>query len=268
MRFFILEDAMALKENYPSAVPKKLAKILAGIPKAVLAFSGGVDSSYLLYAAKKCGIDVSACYVKSQFQPQFELDDARKLADELGIQMVEISLDVLKDTTIASNPVDRCYHCKRLIFENIIKQFVLDGYNTLMDGSNASDDATNRPGMRALKELVVRSPLREAGITKEEVRRYSREAALFTWNKDAYACLATRVPYGETISSAVLRKIENAETMLIQMGFTDLRVRVFGSAAKLQLPAPQISQAAMQHAELVKALSPWFSDVMLDLKPR
>jgi uncharacterized protein len=257
---------MNVKSQAP--VPPALGGALKTIPKAAIAFSGGVDSSYLLYAAKACGVDVHAYYVNAQFQPQFELDDARRLASELGATMTVIPVDVLANEAVRGNPADRCYHCKRVIFETILVKAAADGYTALMDGSNASDDAGDRPGMRALAELEVLSPLRDAGLTKQQVRDYSKEAGLFTWDKPAYACLATRVPTGTTLTADMLEKIEKAEDTLAQMGFTDFRARVMGDVAKLQLPAPQIPLAAQRHAELVKALFPWFSDVLLDLKPR
>ncbi|NLZ71655.1 MAG: ATP-dependent sacrificial sulfur transferase LarE [Clostridiaceae bacterium] len=250
------------------AVPNALKNYLKNIPKAALAFSGGVDSSYLLYAAKACGVDVHAYYVHAQFQPEFELNDAKRLVKELEANMTVLPVDVLANEMVKNNPTDRCYYCKRLIFKTILNQAITDGYTVLMDGSNASDDTNDRPGMRALVELQVLSPLREAGMTKQQVRDYSKKAELFTWDKPAYACLATRIPTGTPISNELLEKIEKAENVLSQMGFTDFRARVLGDIAKLQLPAQQIPIAAQKHTELVEALSPWFNDVLLDLKPR
>ncbi len=250
------------------AVPNALKNYLKDIPKAALAFSGGVDSSYLLYATKACGVDVHAYYVNAQFQPEFELNDAKRLVKELDANMTVLPVDVLANEIVKNNPADRCYYCKRLIFQTILNQAIADGYTVLMDGSNASDDTNDRPGMRALVELQVLSPLREAGLTKQQVRDYSKKAGLFTWDKPAYACLATRIPTGTAISNELLEKIEKAETVRSQMGFTDFRARILGDTAKLQLPAQQIPIAAQKHTELVEALSPWFNDVLLDLKPR
>ena len=182
--------------------------------KAAIAFSGGVDSAYLLYAALQSGADVRAYYVKSAFQPQFELDDARRLAETLSADMRVLDVDILADETVAANPPDRCYHCKRRIFSAIASAAAADGYTLLLDGTNASDDAGDRPGMRALRELSVRSPLRECGLTKPEIRRLSREAGLFTWDKPAYACLATRVPAGERLTAEKLENTERAEDFL------------------------------------------------------
>lgn len=257
-----------MEQKEIAAVPQTLRRYLQAVPRAAIAFSGGVDSSYLLYALKACGVPVNVYYVNAQFQPQFELEDAERLARELSADMTVIPLDVLADETVRANPADRCYHCKRVIFTRILERAAADGHTVLMDGNNASDDAGDRPGMRAAAELKVLSPLREAGLTKDRIRELSREAGLFTWDKPAYACLATRVPTGTALNADILGKIEKAEDVLFRMGFTDFRVRVLGEAAKLQLPAGQIPLAAQKHMELEKSLSQWFSDVLLDLKPR
>lgn len=237
-------------------------------PKVALGFSGGVDSAYLLYAATACKAQVKPYFVKTQFQPAFELEDARRLCDQLGVELTVLELDVLTVPHVAENGPDRCYHCKRALFGRLREQALADGYTVLIDGTNASDDAGDRPGMRALGELSVRSPLRECGITKAEVRRFSKEAGLFTWNKPAYACLATRVPTGETIREEILQKVEGAEDALFRLGFSDLRVRVFHGAARLQLPGDQFAKAVECRKELLTTLVPWFDTVLLDLKER
>ena len=186
----------------------ELERFFAENPCAAVAFSGGADSAYLLYAAVKAGANVKAYYVKTAFQPQFELEDAKKLAGELGTPMQVLPLDILCDQAVTANPPDRCYHCKKRIFSAIRAAAAQDGFSVLLDGTNASDDAGDRPGIRALKELSVRSPLREAGLTKAEIRRLSKEAGLFTHDKPAYACLATRIPTGETITAEKLRRTE------------------------------------------------------------
>ena len=236
--------------------------------KAAIAFSGGVDSAYLLYAALQSGADVRAYYVKSAFQPQFELDDARRLAEALSADMRVLDVDILADETVAANPPDRCYHCKRRIFSAIASAAAADGYTLLLDGTNASDDAGDRPGMRALRELSVRSPLRECGLTKPEIRRLSREAGLFTWDKPAYACLATRVPAGERLTAEKLENTERAEDFLFSLGFTDFRVRLFNGAARLQLPAEQLPRLLERRAEILSELKKTYSAVVLDLEVR
>lgn len=237
-------------------------------PKVALGFSGGVDSAYLLYAALDHGAQVRPYFIKTAFQPQFELEDARRLCAQLGVELTVLELDVLQIPGVVENPPDRCYHCKRALFGRLRQQAQADGYTVLIDGTNASDDAGDRPGMRALGELSVRSPLRECGITKAQVRALSKEAGLFTWDKPAYACLATRVPTGEAVTPETLRKVEAAEEALFSLGYSDLRVRVFHGAARLQLPGQQLEQAAKEREAILQALVPWFDTVLLDLKER
>ena len=237
-------------------------------PKVALGFSSGVDSAYLLYAALDHGAQVRPYFIKTAFQPQFELEDARRLCAQLGVELTVLELDVLQIPGVAENPPDRCYHCKRALFGRLRQQAQADGYTVLIDGTNASDDAGDRPGMRALGELSVRSPLRECGITKAQVRALSKEAGLFTWDKPAYACLATRVPAGETITADLLARVEGAEDALFRLGYTDFRVRVFHSAARLQLPRGQMERAVREAENIQAALKPYFAPVLLDLEGR
>lgn len=245
-----------------------LSEFFKKTPYAALAFSGGVDSAYLFYAAIQSGAQVRAYYVKSAFQPQFELEDARRLAKHLRADLQIIEADVLGCSEIAENPLDRCYHCKKIIFTAIAGQAAKDGYCTLLDGTNASDDAVDRPGMRALRELSVLSPLRECELTKDEIRRLSKEAGLFTWNKPAYACLATRIPSGEPITAKKLRRTERAEDFLFSLGFTDFRVRSVGDTAKLQIPALQMENVLANRRGIVQELKKLYSSVQLDLEAR
>lgn len=237
-------------------------------PKVALAFSGGVDSAYLLYAALQSGAQVRAYYVKSAFQPQFELDDARRLAEQCHADLCVLELDVLADSQVTANPANRCYYCKKRIFTAIQEAARRDGFSVLLDGTNASDDAADRPGMRALTELDVRSPLRECGLTKEEIRRLSKEAGLFTWNKPAYACLATRIPSGTVITAGGLWTTETAENFLFSLGFTDFRIRMTGKTAKIQLPENQLERAIAQRKEIVGELKKYYDAVVLDLEVR
>ena len=237
-------------------------------PRCALGFSGGVDSAYLLYAGVKAGADIRPYFIKTAFQPAFELADARKLAAGLGAEVTVLELDALADPRVAANPADRCYFCKQNLFRTLKERAIADGYPVLLDGTNASDEAGDRPGMRALAELSVRSPLRECGLTKAEIRARSREAGLFTWDKPAYACLATRVPAGEAITADLLARVEGAEDALFRLGYTDFRVRVFHSAARLQLPRGQMERAVREAEELRQALKPYFTPILLDLEGR
>lgn len=237
-------------------------------PKTAIAFSGGVDSAYLLYAAHKAGADICAYYVKTAFQPQFELDDALRLSEELHIPMKVLHTDVLAQERIAENPCDRCYYCKKMIFAAIQKAAGEDGFTVLMDGTNASDDKNDRPGMRATQELSVKSPLRECGLTKDMVRKFSKETGLFTWDKPAYACLATRIPTGEIITEEKLKVTEAAEDYLFSLGFTDFRVRMTEGAAKLQVRKEQLEKLVESRTQIVTELKKYYTSVLLDLETR
>ena len=246
----------------------KINEFFENNPKVAVAFSGGVDSAYLLYAAKQYAKEVQAYYVSSAFQPQFELEDAARLAKELDVPMRVLPVDVLSSDIIAANPADRCYHCKKMIFEAIRKAAGEDGLYVLLDGTNASDDEGDRPGMRAIRELSVFSPLRDCGLTKEEIRLRSKEAGLFTWDKPAYACLATRIPTGEPITEEKLKVTEAAENFLFSLGLTNFRVRRMGDAARLQVTAAQIGKV-MENRELITTvLKRFYSPVLLDLEAR
>ena len=233
-------------------------------PKAALAFSGGVDSAYLLYAAKDAGADVKAYYVKTDFQPEFELEDARRLAEELGADMEIIYLDVLADPMVEANPADRCYHCKKHIFRAIIDHAQKDGYDLVMDGTNASDDPGDRPGVRALREYGVRSPLRDCGLTKADIRVLSREAGLFTWDKPAYACLATRIQTDQKIIYKTLKAVETCEGMMADLGFRDFRVRVRGEKALVQIREKDRELFDKEEEYIMDNLSVYFARAELD----
>ena len=237
-------------------------------PKAALGFSGGVDSSYLLYAGVQAGADIHPYYIKTAFQPQFELDDAERLCAQLGVPLTVLELDVLKNEAVTANPPDRCYHCKTALFGALSARALADGYTLLLDGTNASDDAGDRPGMRALKELHVCSPLRECGLTKAEIRRLSREAGLFIWDKPAYACLATRIPSGDAITAEKLLATERAEAFLFSLGLTDFRVRNYRGAARLQFPEAQLNAVLAHRAEILQELKKDYPAVLLDLEVR
>ena len=245
-----------------------LQEFFTEYPKAALGFSGGVDSSYLLWAAVNAGADIAPYYIQTAFQPAFELEDAKRLCEQIGVKLNVIQLDALADPRVAANPANRCYYCKVGLFGALRARAKADGYDLLLDGTNASDDAGDRPGMKALREMEVRSPLRECGLTKAMIRQESRKAGLFTWDKPAYACLATRVPTGRTITPELLRRVEGAETALFDLGFTDFRVRLYDDAARLQLREGQLAKAVEQRQAIRQTLAPWFDIVLLDTQTR
>ena len=255
-------------EGFVEATVRELREKL-GDDKVVLALSGGVDSSYLLAAAKQCGAEVRPYFVRTAFQPEFELEDARRVCRELGTELTVLEYDILSVPGVAANPPERCYYCKRAIFSLIRAHALSDGCDTLIDGNNASDDASDRPGMRAVKELGVLSPLRICGLTKEDIRARSRELGLFTASKPAYACLATRVSTGTAITAADLRRVERAEDAMRAMGFDDFRVRIAkDGAARLELRPEQMPMAVERRSGIMDALGGDFERVVMDLKGR
>ena len=227
-----------------------------------------MDSSFLLFAGLRAGADIQAYFVKAAFQPEFEMKDALRLANLIGANVKVINIDVLDNQDVVNNPANRCYYCKQAIFGTLKDRALADGYSVLIDGTNASDDVDDRPGMKALTELSVRSPLRECGLTKDRIRQLSKEAGLFTWDKPSYACLATRIPTGQRITKELLHSVEKTEDVLFSLGFTDFRARVYGEGARLQFPEEQLAEAINKKDEILKAIKPYFKIVLLDLEGR
>lgn len=231
--------------------------------KVAIAFSGGVDSAYLLYLAKEYGADAKAYYVKSQFQPQFEYDDAVRLANELDMPLKIIELDVLSFDDVRKNNAKRCYYCKQRIFSAIKENALSDGYSVILDGTNASDDADDRPGMKALEELKVLSPLRLCGYTKDDIRALSKKAGLFTWNKPAYACLATRIKPDEEITLSALEKVEKGEMLMMDMGFINHRVRVSNNIATILVKPEQKDLLYKYREKIISSINTEFDEIII-----
>ena len=237
-------------------------------PRVAIAFSGGVDSSYLLYAAKKYAGKFCAYYASSEFQPAFEAEDARRLAKELDAPLKVLDLSILGEPRVCENPADRCYYCKTAIFTAITRAAADDGFSVILDGTNASDDVAVRPGIKALRELSVLSPLQECGLTKDAIRSASREAGLFTWDKPAYACLATRVKTGEPITADKLEKVEASESFLFGLGFSDFRVRTESGNAKIQLRENDLLLLLEHRQRILEKLGKYYNSIVLDLEVR
>ena len=212
-----------------------LQDLFEEVPEVAVAFSGGTDSAFLLHEAVRLARRAEAFTVSSAFQPRAELDLARDIAGSLGVKLHVLDVDVLADPVVAANPPDRCYYCKKRLFSVIIKEASACGIPAVIDGTNASDDASDRPGMRALAEFGVRSPLRECRLTKDAIRRLSREAGLPTWDRPSYACLATRQPARVKITPEDLRRTERTEEALRALGLRDLRVRSRDGFGLLQI---------------------------------
>lgn len=246
----------------------KLEQVFQENPRVAIAFSGGVDSAYLLYAAMQYGARVKAYFVKTAFQPQFELEDAKTLAAQLGAELQILPVDILCHQQVTENPANRCYHCKKALFSAIFAAAKADGFHLLLDGTNASDDAADRPGMQALAELGVRSPLRECGLTKDTIRTLSRQAGLFTHDKPSYACLATRIPTGDPITADKLRRTELAESYLSSLGLRDFRIRLLGRSGKLQVTESDLYTVLENRDRIIPELKQYYDSILLDLEVR
>ena len=247
---------------------EKLKLYLEAHPRLAAAFSGGADSAFLAYAAAKYSPGAEAFFVKTPFQPYSELEFALRFCREHGIKLHVLLLDTLKDGNVASNGPGRCYYCKRRIFEAIAEAAAGAGLEAVADGTNASDDPAGRPGMRALSELGVVSPLREAGLTKDDVRRLSREAGLETAEKPSDSCLATRQEAGVPITAIGLARTEKAEAALKKLGFSGFRVRTAGEKARLELTERDKELLNEKRQEVESALLALYAGVCVDPKAR
>ncbi len=215
---------------------ERLSELLREMGSVAVAFSAGVDSTLLLKLAhRELGDRAVAVTVRSVFVPRRELDASAAFCAAEGVRQVVLDVDVLAIPGVAQNPPDRCYLCKRAIFSKIAETAAALGLPWVAEGSNVDDLSDYRPGMRAIRELGVRSPLLEAGLTKVEIRILSRELNLPTWDKPAMACLATRFETGRPLASESLARVERAEAWLAERGYRQLRVRVHGDLARLEL---------------------------------
>jgi pyridinium-3,5-biscarboxylic acid mononucleotide sulfurtransferase len=221
----------------------KLKNYLGAIDSAIIAFSGGVDSTFLLKITSDILKDkVIAITAKSPTFTQNELKDSKAIAQELKVKQVIIETDELSNKSFTVNDKERCYYCKNELLRLVSKYAKKNNFNYIFDGSNYEDINDYRPGARAVKKWGVISPLKEAGLTKEEIRNASKELGLSTWDKPAAACLASRIPYGTGITKDLLQKISSAESVLKKLGFKQVRVRHHGNIARIELPVHDIQK--------------------------
>lgn len=237
-------------------------------PQVAVAFSGGVDSTYLLHQAVKYARRAVAYCAEPGYMLPSAKEEVARLAGDMDVQLRFIPFAMCEDEAIAANTPQRCYLCKKAIMSAVAARAAEDGLSLIVDGSNADDDPAQRPGMKALEELGIRSPLREAGLSKADIRRLSREAGLPTWDMPSYSCAATRVPTGVRLSDELLTKIAAGEEALKKLGFRDMRLRWRGGGAKLELPEGQLAAAVEKRKEIIAALGGEFTEISLDLKGR
>ena len=222
---------------------QKLLSSLRDCPSLAVAFSGGVDSTFRLKCAHEVlGERVTAYTAKSCSFPARELAEAANFCGTYGIRHIVLESEELDIPGFRDNPRNRCYLCKRELFEKIIASAHLRGIERIAEGSNTDDDGDYRPGLTAVAELGVLSPLRQAGLCKEEIRQLSRRLGLDTWNKQSFACLASRFVYGERITPEKLRMVDRAEQLLLDLGFHQVRVRIHGEMARIEVDPGEIER--------------------------
>lgn len=226
-----MSDTFTLRDKYNA-----LLDYLRSFGSVLVAYSGGVDSTFLLRAAHEAlGNNMAAVTAVSPFFPNWESMQASEYCKLMWIKQFVLEYDPISVPEIRSNPANRCYLCKKTLFGGFLSFAMENGYNAVIEGSNIDDLSDYRPGLAAIDELGIKSPLRDLEFTKDEIRILSKEFGLPTWNKPSFACLASRVPYGEEITADKLYLVECAEELLLQMGFEQCRVRIHGTLARIEL---------------------------------
>ncbi|MDA3904226.1 MAG: ATP-dependent sacrificial sulfur transferase LarE [Desulfuromusa sp.] len=257
---------MSLEEKY-----QHLQNILSGFSSVVIAFSGGVDSTLLLkVACDSLGADnVLALTATSPIFPSYEIEQSTLLAKEFGVRQQLINSNEMELADFVKNELQRCYHCKHNLFSLFLKEVAKTDCKTLLDGSNLDDQDDYRPGQKAVIQLKIHSPLLEANLTKQEVRALSRQLGLSTWNKQPFACLATRFPYGNRITLEGLKQVDQCETWLRLQGFSHYRVRCHNQLARIEVAPEEIARLleGTLRLDLVEAFKlNGFDYVTLDLQ--
>ena len=246
---------------------EKLKEVLRSYQGAAVAFSGGVDSSFLLAAASETlGDKVLAVTASSTSFPRRELEEAIRFCRERGIRQEVFHSDELAIEGFRQNPPNRCYLCKKHLFSRIFEIAEANGLPVVAEGSNLDDEGDYRPGLMAVKEMGAKSPLRAAGLTKQDIRDLSKEMGLPTWEKPSFACLASRFPYGETIDEQKLDMVDRSEEFLSGSGFRQVRVRIHDNLARIEVMPEDFDRLTGQHELIAKTLKEiGFTYVAMDL---
>ena len=245
-----------------------LKKYFADLQNIVIAFSGGVDSTFLLKVAYDAlGDRVIAVTARSASFPQRELNEAIDFCRSEGIRHIVVVSEELDIDGFSHNPVNRCYLCKHELFEKILAIAEQNNIRYVAEGSNMDDEGDYRPGLQAVVELQIKSPLREVGLNKEEIRAYSRQLGLRTWNKQSFACLSSRFPYGEEITAKKLGMVDRAEQFLMDLGFCQLRVRIHGEIARIEVLPDEFEKILSCRERITRAFKEYgFHYVTIDLQ--
>jgi len=234
---------------------KELEKNIQSMGKVAIAFSAGVDSTLVLAIAKKVlGENVMALTVSTELQPPHEIEMAKDIAHGFRVRHLIIHLQLLNNPQIANNPKDRCFLCKKSVLAAILRSAKEKGFSIVVDGTNWDDANSTRPGLLALKYLGIRSPLAEAGLTKDDVRATSALLELPTKDKPSNPCLATRIPFDSILTVDKLRMVDRAEAGLRKLGFTDSRVRHYGDIARIEVPLTRFSDVLDKRVQIVQLI--------------
>jgi uncharacterized protein len=250
---------------------RKLREIFQDMGRVLVAYSGGVDSSLLLKVAREVLGDenVLAVTALSPLYPERELAGAKKVVQALGVRHVLIESNELEIEGFSKNPPNRCYYCKRELFEKMLRLAEGEGIHFVVEGSTLDDDRDHRPGREAIKELGIQSPLREARFTKKEIRELSKALDLPTWDKPSFACLASRFPYGKEITAEELKRVADAEDFLFSLGFKQVRVRHYGPLARIEILQEEMGrlmEASLRESVVKRLKDMGYNYVTLDLQ--